>query len=412
MKNTRDDRARAEQAARLLEAARALKAPVQVTLPEIQAVIRAGRNGAIRATGRLAAAGAVALCPVLALGAVGVSRGWWGPRPAVTPTSISVLDGATARIRRPGRFALSLQGPGAVDVRNDDEPIRLASGRLELAASERAVIVEAGAHRVEVAPSSTAAIETGAAADEVRVRSIAGHAPRVDGTVRIEPAPAAEPPSPREKAPVEMAPVEKAPVEAVPVGPAPAPAPPPVAIAANMPAPARARPPVPWTPEPDDEPAPLAPPPAPVGTPALDPSPAADEVAIIHDALERLRGGKDAAAALRLVDEHDRRFPDGLLRDEASVTRIEALLALGRTGEALDRLESVSGALLERSPRLRLARGELRAARGRCREALADFAALASTASPGDEIDRRLARGRAACNSAGPRHTGGLGGVQ
>jgi hypothetical protein len=71
------------------------------------------------------------------------------------------------------------------------------------------------------------------------------------------------------------------------------------------------------------------------------------------------------------------------------------LLALGRTADALDRLEAMAPALLDRSSRLRVARGELRAPRGRCQGALADFAAVAS-ARPG-------ARSNGASSAGAPR---------
>jgi hypothetical protein len=156
---------------------------------------------------------------------------------------------------------------------------------------------------------------------------------------------------------------------------------------------------------------PLSPAAAPAGAtaPGTAAPTASDEVAIVRDALRRLRGEKDAAAALRLLDEHDQRFPDGLLHDETAVTRIEALLALGRDREALQRLEVLAPALLDRSPRLQVTRGELRAAQGRCADALGDFSAVAAS-QPAGELARRIERGRAACNSETSRHTGTSGG--
>jgi hypothetical protein len=130
--------------------------------------------------------------------------------------------------------------------------------------------------------------------------------------------------------------------------------------------------------------------------PAPEPSATALEVAAVHEALARLRAGRDPAGALRLLDEHDGRYPDGLLRDEAAEIRVEALLALGRLDEALPRLEALPAVILNGSPRLRVARGELLAARGRCADALADFAALPSTTTDG-ELEQRVRRGRALC---------------
>jgi hypothetical protein len=116
----------------------------------------------------------------------------------------------------------------------------------------------------------------------------------------------------------------------------------------------------------------------------------------MRNALARLRTERDPAGALALLDDYDRRFPGGLLRDEAAATRIEALLAVGQSKVALERLESLPSDLLDRWPRLRIARGELRANHGRCDDALADFAALLSGPA-GDEIEGRAQRGRAAC---------------
>jgi hypothetical protein len=127
-------------------------------------------------------------------------------------------------------------------------------------------------------------------------------------------------------------------------------------------------------------------------------------VAQLAAALERLRAGKDAGGALALLDEHRRRFPGGALGDEARVVRVEALLALGRSREALEELEELPGPLLERSRRLRVVRGELRAAHGRCPQAREDFAAVAQGEGAGEEISLRVERGRAACaaGSAAP----------
>ena len=120
--------ARAEEAARLLRAARAVKPAINVTLPEIQAAIRARRYGAMVPMGRLLAVAVIAVFPVVALGAVGVSRGWWAALQPRASTSVVVPAGATARIGRRGHFTLSLQGPAAVEVQGDDRPIAAGDG--------------------------------------------------------------------------------------------------------------------------------------------------------------------------------------------------------------------------------------------------------------------------------------------
>jgi hypothetical protein len=383
--------ARAEEAARLLHAARAVRPAVNVTLPEIQAAIRARRYGAMVPIGRMIAVAAIAVFPVVALGAVGISRGWWAARPPAT--TVAVTAGGTARIGRRGHFTLSLRGPGSVEVRGDDGPIRLDVGQLEIAndGHDADVAVETAGHRVEIAPSSTVAVEALAPGGQLRLETVAGRPPRLDGDARVDPgrirhtrlvapAPAATPAPPPTSVSGTAAAAQSAPTTS--------------RVTATATATATARP-------------------HPVGSePGVDPvssSPAAREVAMIRDALERLRGDNDAAAALRLLDEHDRYFPDGLLRDEARITRIEALLALGRTADALQRLEMLAPALLDRSPRLQVTRGELRATRGHCPEALADVAAVA-TSQPGGDIERRIEQVRTRCNSPAVRHTGEAGG--
>jgi hypothetical protein len=53
-------------------------------------------------------------------------------------------------------------------------------------------------------------------------------------------------------------------------------------------------------------------------------APLSEEAALLSHALRRLRVDHDAAGALQLLDEHDRRFPDGTLASEAAQLRLEA----------------------------------------------------------------------------------------
>lgn len=158
--------------------------------------------------------------------------------------------------------------------------------------------------------------------------------------------------------------------------------------------------------EPEPAPAPRLVP-APAGLPeprASSPRPrrpvgaARAEDSALRAALQRLRRGNDPASALRLLDQYDRRFPRGLLRQEVMVTRVEALLAVGRSDDALLALESLPDSVVTRSRPLLVARGELRAARGRCGEALVDFL-LVESSSGGDELDCRAEHGRAVCRA-------------
>jgi len=83
--------------------------------------------------------------------------------------------------------------------------------------------------------------------------------------------------------------------------------------------------------------------------PDLTPKPKADslgeEVAILTRAEKALHNGK-AAIALKLLDEHQRRFASGALAQERSAARVQALCALGRTEEA----NAESARLTRRSP--------------------------------------------------------------
>jgi hypothetical protein len=59
----------------------------------------------------------------------------------------------------------------------------------------------------------------------------------------------------------------------------------------------------------------------------------AKEVAMLSQASADLHGGRPAAA-LAVLDEHQRKFPHGGLAQERTSARVQALCALGRTAEA------------------------------------------------------------------------------
>lgn len=64
----------------------------------------------------------------------------------------------------------------------------------------------------------------------------------------------------------------------------------------------------------------------------------AEEVAILSRAGAALRSGQPAVA-LKALAEHQRRFPTGVLAQERSAARIQALCALGRVSEGLAELK-------------------------------------------------------------------------
>jgi hypothetical protein len=66
----------------------------------------------------------------------------------------------------------------------------------------------------------------------------------------------------------------------------------------------------------------------------------AEEVAILSQAAKDLRAGR-AADALSALNEHQRKFPGGLLTQERRAARAEALCSLGRLGEAQSELSTL-----------------------------------------------------------------------
>lgn len=74
--------------------------------------------------------------------------------------------------------------------------------------------------------------------------------------------------------------------------------------------------------------------------------PLAEEVAILSRATSALRAGKPSEG-LRLLNEHQRKFPNGRLAEERRAARIQALCALGNRAEA----EAELARLAQSSPR-------------------------------------------------------------
>ncbi len=117
--------------------------------------------------------------------------------------------------------------------------------------------------------------------------------------------------------------------------------------------------------------------------------------ALIASAFRDLRSRGDAAAALQSLDDYDGRFPNGVLRSESRVARVEALLTLDRRKEALRLLEAAEGGgALTRD--VRVTRGELLAESNRCADAVRDFDAVLA-ARDSDPAGGRALYGRAGC---------------
>jgi predicted Zn-dependent protease len=95
------------------------------------------------------------------------------------------------------------------------------------------------------------------------------------------------------------------------------------------------------------------------------------------------------------LDESQALFVRGTLALEAQVARVDALLLLGRQGEALQILEQLPFAQVGRGAELRLVRAELRAL-SNCGRAVSDFDALVSQPL-GPALLERALYGRAAC---------------
>ena len=128
------------------------------------------------------------------------------------------------------------------------------------------------------------------------------------------------------------------------------------------------------------------------------PTAASEEIQALEQAVGLLRAKHDAPAALAALDDYIARFPRGVLAREAGAARIDALLMLDRSDEALRALEALPLDAHRRSTELQLIRGEFRA-RTDCGRAEADFdAVLARVRTAG--LEERALYGRAACRTA------------
>jgi hypothetical protein len=139
----------------------------------------------------------------------------------------------------------------------------------------------------------------------------------------------------------------------------------------------------------------------PVATREPEPSALAHESRLLARALAELRAKGNYASVLATLDEYDARFPTGVLRSEATLARLDALVAMGKSAAALALLDEAT----IRGPRaleLLVLRGELRAAAGRHAEAIQDFDRVLARKPPA-ALERRALDGRARFPAPPPR---------
>jgi hypothetical protein len=132
-------------------------------------------------------------------------------------------------------------------------------------------------------------------------------------------------------------------------------------------------------------------------TAITEPEPAAtsEEVLALDRAIGLLRGKHDAGAALLALDAYLGRFSAGMLNREARLARVDALLMLQRSEEALIALETMPLDAHRRSTELQLIRAELRA-RTDCARAEEDFSAVLARGQNAS-LEERALYGRGAC---------------
>jgi hypothetical protein len=140
--------------------------------------------------------------------------------------------------------------------------------------------------------------------------------------------------------------------------------------------------------------------PEPPPAPLANPSALAQESRLLARAIHKLRQERNPGQALAMLDQHRARFgANGALEPEAEVTRIEALLRLGRHDQALGLLDAQVLTAAGVGREMLVARAELRAEKGRCGAALNDFNLLLAAETPPDLVTERALYGRATCRA-------------
>jgi TolA-binding protein len=120
-----------------------------------------------------------------------------------------------------------------------------------------------------------------------------------------------------------------------------------------------------------------------------------DEIRALDQAIGLLRKERNPGAALAALDRYLFHYPAGALAREAQVARVDALLLLSRSPDALAALEALPLDPYGRSIELQVIRGELRAG-SNCVRAEEDFSAVLGRAADGPLAERAL-YGRAVC---------------
>jgi TolA-binding protein len=130
-----------------------------------------------------------------------------------------------------------------------------------------------------------------------------------------------------------------------------------------------------------------------------EPSRLARESRWLASAIAKLRQEGQPEQALAILDQHQSELGSGALASEANATRIEALLRLGRNGQALVLLDEQRLSAQGLGREMLVARGELRAEKGRTSSAIHDFDQILSSPGRVDGITERALYGRATCRA-------------
>jgi TolA-binding protein len=333
------------------------------------AAARARGPRKVRLVGRLALA---AILVAVSGGAVKAGRSIWRVM-AARPLSLVVPSGSSAVVHGRAHRRLTLVGPARLDLDRreaDHLDLTLEGGAVTAEAGDEALVVETNGRGVTLPPGSIGTV-AGAGGALTAVDALAGElrvAPQASRPAIVLPA--------GHHWPEPLPPVERPPSPMTAPSPMVAVGHPRAAQAASDPPRVEAS--TRRAPRNGDE--------TPDG-----------EASLLARAFHAVRVDGDGEAALQALDERARRFPNGPLSDEARVARVEALLAVGRTSEALPLLLEIRDRPEGLTRGIQLARAEILAEQNRCPEATSDFDDLVA-AEVRDDTGERALYGRAACH--------------